>query len=110
MTGGMYVKYRYIVLLLLCILLCGCAEQQADTTDPTYWLNMGLDFPISDTLPDGQGQKAKVILLLGQSNATGYPIFPNMLRSSGISTITLRTLLRRFIRWLTILTRTPLIS
>lgn len=64
-------KYRYIVLLLICTLLCGCAEQQPDATDPTYWLNMGLDFPISDTLPDGQGQKAKVILLLGQSNATG---------------------------------------
>ena len=64
-------KFRCVALLLLCLLLCGCGARGDDATDTTAWLNMGLDFPIADTLPDGQGQKAKVILLLGQSNATG---------------------------------------
>ena len=30
-----------------------------------------ITFPIADTLPDGNGQKATVILLGGQSNASG---------------------------------------
>ena len=63
---------RFFLLCLLCLALAGCAYREpAATTDPTVWLNMGLDFPLSDSLPDGQGQPARVILLLGQSNATG---------------------------------------
>ncbi len=66
-------RSKQLLVCLLCLLLCGCAvtNDTQETVDTTAWLNMGLDFPIADTLPDGQGQKAKVILLLGQSNATG---------------------------------------
>ena len=39
--------------------------------DTTAWLNMITEYVMEDTLPDGQGQRVKVILLLGQSNATG---------------------------------------
>ena len=64
---------RVIALLLLCLLLGGCAGAGAETVyvDTTAWLNMNLDYPVADMLPDGEGKPVKVILLLGQSNATG---------------------------------------
>lgn len=66
-------KFKLILLCVLCLLLCGCQTdvEPIEATDPTVWLNMGLSYPVDDSLPDGQGQRAKVILLLGQSNATG---------------------------------------
>ena len=61
-----------ILVLALCLLLCGCSVQEADEpVDTTAWLNMNVEYPVADTLPDGQGERAKVIILLGQSNATG---------------------------------------
>ena len=69
-------KTRAILAVLLCLLLCGsCAVAEQKTTettlDTTAWLQINMEYPIADTLPDGQGEKVKVILLLGQSNATG---------------------------------------
>ena len=60
-------------ILLLSFVLCGCANGQLDpaATDETVWLNMQKEYPMLDTLPDGQNQQVKVIFLLGQSNATG---------------------------------------
>ena len=62
-----------ILILLLAVALCGCSNGQQDpsATDETVWLNMQTEYPMADSLPDGQGQRVKVILLLGQSNATG---------------------------------------
>ena len=37
----------------------------------SIWMDNQITFTIEDTLPDGQGQKATVILLGGQSNASG---------------------------------------
>lgn len=69
-------KIRWIACLcLLCLGFSGCAVQmgwQDETAvDTTAWLNMNTDYLVADTLPDGQGQRAKVIVLIGQSNATG---------------------------------------
>lgn len=66
-------KIKVIALFLLCLLLSGCvgAGEAMPTVDTTAWLNMNMEYPVADTLPDGQGQRVKVILLLGQSNATG---------------------------------------
>ena len=66
-------KWKMTLVVLLCLLLWGCAGagENASTVDTTAWLNMQTDFPMSDTLPDGHGQQVKVILLIGQSNATG---------------------------------------
>ena len=66
-------KNKGLILCLLCLLLWGCAapERAEEATDTTVWLNMGLTFPVAESLPEGQGQSVKVILLLGQSNATG---------------------------------------
>ena len=62
-----------VYILLLALILCGCASGQLNpsATDETVWLNMQMEYPMADTLQDGQGQRVKVILLLGQSNATG---------------------------------------
>ena len=72
---------RPIALLLALLLAAGLfactpASPEADTVDPneTYWLNMDTDYPAPDGLPNGEGKEAKVILLLGQSNATGSSI------------------------------------
>lgn len=67
-------KNRVMILaLLLCMMLTGCtrSEGTAPTVDTTAWLNMNSEYPIADTLPDGQGERVKVIVLIGQSNATG---------------------------------------
>ena len=65
------------IVILFCLLLCGCGKAKpAETVDTTAWLNMGLTFPVVDDLPDGEGRQAKVILLLGQSNATGCDMIP----------------------------------
>lgn len=66
-------KIKTLALCLLCLLLLGCAAPGGaeEATDTTAWLHMGLSFPLAEPMPDGQGQQAKVILLLGQSNATG---------------------------------------
>ena len=72
---------RPIVFLLALLLAAGLfactpASPEADTVDPneTYWLNMDTDYTAPDGLPYGEGKEAKVILLLGQSNATGSSI------------------------------------
>ena len=67
------------LVLLISNLLIACTpalSPEADTVDPneTYWLNMDTDYPAPDGLPNGEGKEAKVILLLGQSNATGSSI------------------------------------
>lgn len=59
--------------LFLCLCACGASEHaKEDTTeDQTVYLNMNTEYPAAEALPDGQGQRAKVIVLIGQSNATG---------------------------------------
>jgi hypothetical protein len=68
-------KKRLIPLLLLLLLstvLCGCKpEADPATQDEKIWLNMNKDFPLPSDLPDGEGKPVKVVLLIGQSNATG---------------------------------------
>ena len=64
-----------VVLLTMGVLLSGCVSRNgnvtATTTDETVWLHMNTEYDPPAALPDGNGQRVKVILLLGQSNATG---------------------------------------
>lgn len=67
----MTVRVFMIFSLILC--LCACAPiggDEASTEDQTVWLNMNDEYPEAE-LPAGQGQRARVIILIGQSNATG---------------------------------------
>ncbi len=66
-----------VVSIMLTLVLSSCrnsSDAEASTEDETYWLNMNTDFPSDASLPDGEGKHVKVILLLGQSNATGSSI------------------------------------
>ncbi len=74
----MYRKAILMVVLaaVLCALLGGCSAEPENTQGSTlakedYAINMNTDFAPCTELADGGGRKAKVILLLGQSNASG---------------------------------------
>lgn len=64
---------RLLIILLALVLLPSCAAQTTggEDADTTAWLNMNTSYPSPTALPDGGGKSARVILLLGQSNATG---------------------------------------
>lgn len=65
-----------ILLAALCLFAVACRKQ--NTTPPEegqpVWLAMNTDYPLPTSLADGQGKPVKVVLLLGQSNATGCSI------------------------------------
>ncbi len=67
-------NFRVLALLIcLCACLCACSEghgNEATTEDQTVYLNMNMTYPGAE-LPKGEGQRARVIILIGQSNATG---------------------------------------
>ena len=64
-----------ILVWAMCLNIVGCGNSADTSTDDTkIYLNMNTDYNIPDTLPDGEGKPVKVILLLGQSNATGCSI------------------------------------
>lgn len=62
-------------LLFLCLsigLLMGCSSLNSSSSEEIdYTIGMDNSYPVNDCLEDGNSQKARVILLLGQSNATG---------------------------------------
>lgn len=63
-----------LALLLAVSCLWACSDAQngsAETTDITVWLNMNTNYAEPQLLEEGEGTPVKVILLLGQSNATG---------------------------------------
>lgn len=72
-----------VALLLISCSFIACtptSTPETDTPDPaeTQWLNMNTDYPVPSAPPAGlpaeEGKPVKVILLLGQSNATGSSI------------------------------------
>ena len=67
-----------ISILVMAVFLCftACTPQGGEetTADETVFLNMNTDFRLTEDLPQGDGQRVKVILLLGQSNASGSSI------------------------------------
>ena len=66
-----------IACLLIAMVICLCACKPADGEDPideTVIMDMNTEYQLSQNLPRGDGQRVKVILLLGQSNASGSSI------------------------------------
>ena len=76
----------FALILCLCLCLCACAPMgggQEDTTeDVTVWLNMNGEYPEAK-IAAGQGQRAHVIILIGQSNATGCSLTSYLKESVG---------------------------
>lgn len=79
-------KYKALLILLaLALALSACAESGSsgnNTEDTTVRLNMDLSFPYSGSLASGGGRRARVVLLLGQSNATGCSLNSYLQRNS----------------------------
>ena len=71
-----FIKTVGALALVASMPLCGCVSQAESSsyTKEDYALQMNVDFPSCDDLPDGNGKAAKVFLLLGQSNASGCSI------------------------------------
>jgi hypothetical protein len=62
--------------LVMCLMLVGCeVSDLIETTEPDLdaptWLELNMDYPKPMTLENGGGRPVKVIVLIGQSNATG---------------------------------------
>ncbi len=71
------IKILAIITVFVLILSSCKADIMTDDEDmgyEHYAINMSTDFPINDTLPESDGEPAKVILLIGQSNATGCSV------------------------------------
>ena len=70
----MRVFRTFALILCFCLCLCACAPmgsgQEDVTEDVTVWLNMNGEYPEAK-IAAGQGQRVRVIILIGQSNATG---------------------------------------
>ena len=69
-----YLRKTLIIILILSMLLPSCTSQNQNgeiTEDTTTWLNMNTSYPSPTSLEDGGGRRARVIILIGQSNATG---------------------------------------
>ena len=71
---------KRILIIAACVVLISVAggvgvflfqRSTEQPQDEVYELNMNTNFPTPQNLPDGEGKRVKVILLLGQSNATG---------------------------------------
>ena len=64
---------KKLFILFLLLLTCSCKSNTNSSLSSSidYSINMDTNFEINDCLNDGNNQKAKVIVLLGQSNASG---------------------------------------
>ncbi len=74
----------FCLLLVICLCAASCTTEATDpaATDETIVMDMNTDFRLSETLPRGDGQRVKVILLLGQSNASGSSIVSYLEKNS----------------------------
>lgn len=63
-----------LLLAVLCLLTACRKDAQQNEEDKPVWLELNKDYEETDELPDGKGRPVRVILLLGQSNATGCSI------------------------------------
>ena len=67
-------------MLIVAICLSGVScdllikNDQEEPVDEPVWLNMNTDYKLAPTLPPGTQKRIKVILLIGQSNASGSSI------------------------------------
>ena len=64
--------FYVIILVMICLFAVSCTKKNDE--DITVELNMNTDFKLAKNLPNGDGKRVRVVLLLGQSNASGSSI------------------------------------
>lgn len=74
----------FMLVLSFSFSIVSCREQVADDEmiDQPIVLNMNTEYKLAENLPEGNGQRVKVILLLGQSNASGSSIVSYLEKNS----------------------------
>lgn len=74
----------FYVIAALCLGVCSCGAGQGDglVTDEIVTLDMNTEYRLAKDLPAGDGQRVKVVLLLGQSNASGSSIVSYLEKNS----------------------------
>ena len=74
----------FMLVLSFSFSIVSCREQVADDDmiDQPIVLNMNTEYKLAENLPEGNGQRVKVILLLGQSNASGSSIVSYLEKNS----------------------------
>ena len=84
MQKKIFCRIYWIAIIFVCLFCSACAEvsSKAEITDETVVLNMNTKYQLSTNLPRGNGQRVKVILLLGQSNASGSSIVSYLEKNS----------------------------
>ena len=71
-----------VAAVMLCAASCAKDNSQDAPSDETVVLNMNTEYRLSEDLPRGDGKSVKVILLLGQSNASGSSIVSYLEKNS----------------------------
>lgn len=84
MRKKIFCSVFWIAVLLVCLFCSACTEgsHNTQTLDETVVLNMNTEYQLSTDLPRGNGQRVKVLLLLGQSNASGSSIVSYLEKNS----------------------------
>lgn len=77
-------SFCLIIAVCTCFISVACTRNDVPNleTDETVVLNMNTDYQLAKNLPHGEGQRVKVILLLGQSNASGSSIVSYLEKNS----------------------------
>lgn len=82
-------KIAFLLVIFLFLSSCGFPEANPDPLEGEeydydyYAIHMNTEFPMKNTLPQGEGKTARVIFLIGQSNATGCSLTSYLKTSVG---------------------------
>ena len=74
----------WLLAMVACVFSVSCQRDDGEQSmiDETVVLDMDTEYRLSEELPRGDGQRVKVILLLGQSNASGSSIVSYLEKNS----------------------------
>jgi len=70
------------LMICLCAISCKDKDVDDDNIDDTVTLDMNTEYRLAEDLPRGDGQRVKIVLLLGQSNASGSSIVSYLEKNS----------------------------
>lgn len=70
------------VIISFCAASCKDKNSEDEDIGKTVTLDMNTDYQLSENLPRGNGQRVKVVLLIGQSNASGSSIVSYLEKNS----------------------------
>lgn len=73
-----------IISVIICLFIVSCEDKSSEdeNIDETVTLDMNTEYKLAENLPRGNGQRVKVVLLIGQSNASGSSIVSYLEKNS----------------------------